>query len=192
MEIGKTLFTKEELRIRVAELGEEISAYYKDKDLVLIVVLNGAMIFFADLVRKIKLGLGSIRVNTIAVSSYETGTETSGMVKIKKDIDSNIKGRNVLLVEDIIDTGLTLSFIIEYLGKQEPASLRSCVLLNKVERREVKVDLDYVGFEISNEFVVGYGLDCAEEYRNLPDVVALKQELYPSRTSLKPRRKTLS
>jgi len=177
--IGKILIHEEVLRKRIIELAKQISVDYKDKDLVLIVVLEGAMIFFADLVREITLPPQSVLVNSIAVSSYGMGTKTSGTVKIKKDIDTDIKGRNVLLLEDIIDTGLTLKFIIEYLKEKKPASLRNCVLLNKAERREVEVDLDYVGFKIPNEFVVGYGLDCAEKYRRLRHVVALKPELYP-------------
>lgn len=178
--IGKILIHEKELRRRIIELGREISADYKDKDLVLIVILNGAMIFYADLIREIIPFSQSIWVDSIAVSSYGMGTETSGTVKIKKDINIDINGRNVLLLEDIIDTGLTLKHIIEHLKKRKPASLRSCVLLNKVERREAEVNLEYIGFDIPDKFVVGYGLDCAEEYRNLPNIVALKPELYPS------------
>lgn len=178
--IGKILIHEEEIRRRIVELGREISADYKDEDLVLIVILNGAMIFYADLIREITLSSQSIWVDSVAVSSYGMGTETSGTVKIKKDIDIDINGRNVLLLEDIIDTGLTLRHIIEHLKKRKPASLRNCVLLNKVERREVEVNLDYLGFGISNEFVVGYGLDCAGRYRNLCHIVALKPEFYPS------------
>lgn len=180
MNIGKILIHEKRIKRRIVELGREISADYKDKDLVLIVILNGAMIFYADLIREITPSSQSIWVNSIAVSSYGMGTETSGTVKIKKDVDIDINGRNVLLLEDIIDTGLTLRYIIEHLKKRKPASLRNCVLLNKIERREVEVSLDYVGFDIPNEFVVGYGLDYAEQYRNLRHVVVLKPELYLS------------
>jgi hypoxanthine phosphoribosyltransferase len=178
--IGKILIHEKEIRRRIIELGREISADYKDEDLVLIVILNGAMIFYADLIREITLSSQSIWVDSIAVSSYGMGTETSGTVKIEKDINTDIRGRNVLLLEDIIDTGLTLKFIIKHLKEKKPASLRKCVLLNKAERREVEVDLDYIGFNIPDEFVVGYGLDCAEQHRNLRHIVALKPEFYPS------------
>jgi len=175
-DVGEILITEEELQTRVAELGQEISADYQDKDLRLVCILRGAVIFLSDLIRHITI---PHEIDFMAVSSYGgTRTESSGVVRILMDLTTSIEGRNVLIVEDIVDTGLTLSYIIDNLKTRHPASLRVCVLLDKRERREVDVPLDYVGFVIPDKFVVGYGLDYDEKYRNLPFVGVLKPELY--------------
>lgn len=174
-DVAEVLVTEEELKGKVAELGQAISADYQGKNPLLIAILKGAVVFLTDLMQHITI---SHEIDFIAVSSYGAATETSGIVRLVMDLETNIEGRHVLIVEDIVDTGLTLRYIIENLRTRRPASLRTCVLLNKAERRQVDVPLDYMGFDIPNKFVVGYGLDCAEKYRNLPFVGVLKPELY--------------
>ncbi|HIC93588.1 MAG TPA: hypoxanthine phosphoribosyltransferase [Anaerolineae bacterium] len=174
-DVAEILITEEELQARVAELGKAISDDYRGKDLLLVCILRGAVVFLSDLMRHITI---PHEIDFMAVSSYGAATETSGIVRILKDLETSIEGRNVLIVEDIVDTGLTLNYIINNLNTRRPASLRTCVLLNKPERRLVDVPLDYVGFDIPNKFVVGYGLDYGEKYRNLPFIGVLKPELY--------------
>jgi len=171
--VGEVLIDETDLRRRIEELGEEISADYAGRDVLLVGVLKGAVFFMADLMRQLSL---PCEIDFMAISSYGEGTDSSGVVRILKDLDSNITDRHVLVVEDIIDTGLTLSYLMRNLGAREPASLEVCALLVKHGRRESDVDVKYVGFEIPNQFVVGYGLDYAERYRNLPHVAVLQEE----------------
>jgi len=171
--IEKVLITKEEIEKRTSELAAEISRDYKGKKLIMICVLTGAMVFFADLIRKIEIPL---EVDTIVASSYGAGMTTSGSVRISKDIKYDISGKSVILVEDIIDTGVTLKTLTQMLATRVPESLKVCSLLDKPSRRRVDFEGDYVGFKIPDEFVVGYGLDYAEQYRNLPEVCTLNPE----------------
>jgi hypoxanthine phosphoribosyltransferase len=174
--VSEVLIDEERLRGRIAELGEEISTDYAGRDLLLIGVLKGAVFFMADLMRHLTM---ACEVDFMAISSYGASTDSSGVVRILKDLDINIDGRDVLVVEDIIDSGLTLSYLIRNLEAREPASLEVCALLTKPERREIDVPVRYVGFEIPNRFVIGYGLDFAERYRNLPYVGVLRPDLVP-------------
>jgi hypoxanthine phosphoribosyltransferase len=175
-DLAKILLSKEQIQARVAELGKQISVNYDDIDLLLVCVLKGGVMFLTDLSRALSI---PHEIDFMAISSYGgQRTESSGVVRILMDLNANIQNRHVLIVEDIIDTGRTLQYIVENLGTRDPASLKICTLLNKPERREVPIKLDYVGFNIPNEFVVGYGLDYAELYRNLPYVGVLKPELY--------------
>ena len=174
--VSAVLIDEDRLRSRVVELGEEISADYAGRDLLLIGVLKGAVFFMADLMRT--LGI-PCEIDFMAISSYGAQTDSSGVVRILKDLDINIEGRNVLVVEDIIDSGLTLSYLMRNLEAREPASLEICALLTKPERREIEVPVRYVGFEIPNRFVIGYGLDFGERYRNLPYVGVLDPRLVP-------------
>ena len=171
--VGEILIDADSLRGRIAELGEEISAHYAGREVLLIGVLKGAVFFMADLMRHLTV---PCEVDFMAISSYGAQTDSSGVVRILKDLDINIEGRHVLVVEDIIDSGLTLSYLRRTLGARKPASLEICALLTKPERREVDVPVRYVGFEIPNRFVVGYGLDLAERYRNLPYVGVLQED----------------
>ena len=175
--VGEILIDEETLAARVAELGVEVSSDYQGRDLLLIGVLKGAVFFMADLMRHLTV---PCEVDFMAISSYGDSTDSSGIVRILKDLDINIEGRDVLVVEDIIDSGLTLSYLMRNLESREPASLEVCALLTKPARREIDVLVRYVGFEIPNRFVVGYGLDFAERYRNLPYVAVLSQELIPA------------
>jgi hypoxanthine phosphoribosyltransferase len=175
--VTEVLVDEVTLKNRVAELGEEISRDYQGRDLLLIGVLKGAVFFMADLMRHLTV---PCEVDFMAISSYGDSTDSSGIVRILKDLDINIEGRDVLVVEDIIDSGLTLSYLMRNLESREPASLEVCALLTKPARREIDVPVRYVGFEIPNRFVVGYGLDFAERYRNLPYVAVLSQELIPA------------
>jgi hypoxanthine phosphoribosyltransferase len=174
--VGEILIESDALRARVGELGEEISAHYEGRDLLLIGVLKGAVFFMADLMRHLTV---PCEVDFMAISSYGAQTDSSGVVRILKDLDINIEGRNVLVVEDIIDSGLTLSYLMRNLESREPASLEVCALLTKPGRREIDVPVRWIGFEIPNRFVIGYGLDFAERYRNLPYVGVLSEELIP-------------
>lgn len=174
-DIARILITEEELRRRTRELGQQISRDYQGKDLHLICVLKGGVTFLVDLMREICVPHS---IDFMATSSYGDATETSGVVRILKDLDIPIAGRNVLIVDDIIDSGLTIAYLRRILLERQPASLRICTLLNKKERRVVDVPLDYIGFDIPNEFVVGYGMDFRELYRNLRFVGVLKPELY--------------
>jgi hypoxanthine phosphoribosyltransferase len=172
--ITEVLIDEHTLKRRVAELGEEISSDYAGQDVLLVGVLKGAVFFMSDLMRHLTI---PCEIDFMAISSYAGATESSGVVRILKDLDMNIEGRNVLVVEDIIDSGLTLSYLIRNLEAREPASLEICALLTKPDRREIDVPVRYVGFEIPNRFVVGYGLDFAEKYRNLPYVAVLDEGL---------------
>jgi len=174
--VSEILIDEETLHGRIAELGAQISDDYRGEDLLLIGVLKGAIFFMADLMRSIDI---PCEVDFMAISSYGASTDSSGVVRILKDLDINIEGRDVLVVEDIIDSGLTLSYLRRTLGARKPASLEICALLTKPERREVEVPVRYVGFEIPNRFVIGYGLDFAERYRNLPYVAVLHPDLIP-------------
>ena len=174
-DIDHILVTEEQLRDEIARMGSRLAREYEGKDLLLVGVLRGAIMFIVDLARAIDLPL---TMDFMAVASYGASTETSGIVRILKDLDSSIEGKDVLVVEDIIDSGLTLNYILETLRNRNPASLRVCTLLNKAERRRVDVPIDYVCFDIPDEFVVGYGLDFNQIYRNLPFVGVLKPETY--------------
>src|SRR5689334_15053144 len=175
-DVAEILIDEDRLNSRVHELGEEISADYAGRDLLLIGVLKGAVFFMADLMRTLTI---PCEIDFMAISSYGAQTDSSGVVRILKDLDINIEGRDVLVVEDIIDSGLTLSYLMRNLESREPASLEVCALLTKPERREIDVPVRYIGFEIPNRFVIGYGLDFAERYRNLPYVGVLDTELVP-------------
>ena len=174
--VGEILIDEDALSTRVAELGAEVSADYQGRDLLLIGVLKGAVFFMADLMRHITV---PCEVDFMAISSYGDSTDSSGIVRILKDLDINIEGRDVLVVEDIIDSGLTLSYLMRNLESREPASLEVCALMTKPDRREIDVPVRYIGFEIPNRFVVGYGLDFGERYRNLPYVAVLSDEFIP-------------
>ena len=174
--VAEVLVDEESLRTRVAELGEEISTDYAGRDLLLVGVLKGAVFFMADLMRQLTV---PCEVDFMAISSYGAASDSSGVVRILKDLDINIEDRHVLVVEDIIDSGLTLSYLMRNLESRAPASLEVCALMTKPERREIEVDVRYVGFEIPNRFVIGYGLDFAERYRNLPYVGVLHDDLMP-------------
>lgn len=162
----ETLIPEADLTAKVAELAGRLSADYAGRSLLVVGVLKGAFVFCADLLRQLR-GVEA-QVDFIASSSYGAATESSGAVRILKDLDTAVEGRHVLLVEDIVDTGLTLQYLLDHIGRQRPASLRVCVLLDKPSRRQVQVPVEYVGFEIPDEFVVGYGIDWAERYRYLP------------------------
>jgi len=174
-DIKSVLYSEEVLAAKVQEIGEKITADYLGKDLLVIGVLKGANIFLGDLVRKIDL---PVQLDFIAASSYGASTESSGVVRILKDLDYSIEGKHVLIVEDIIDTGLTLHYLLDNFNSRNPESLAVCTLLDKPERRKVNIDVAYVGFDIPDEFIVGYGIDYAERYRNLPYIATLKPEVY--------------
>ena len=174
--VAEILIDEPALQARVGELGAEITEDYRGRDLLLIGVLKGAIFFMADLMRQIEV---PCEVDFMAISSYGAGIDSSGVVRILKDLDTSVEGRNVLVVEDIIDSGLTLSYLMRNLEAREPASLAVCALMTKPERREIDVPVRYVGFEIPNRFVIGYGLDFAERYRNLPYVGVLDPALLP-------------
>jgi hypoxanthine phosphoribosyltransferase len=175
-DIGEILITEEQLRAKVRELGALISADYVDRAVTLVSVLKGSLPFMADLMRAIEI---PVQIDLMEVSSYGgASTESSGLVRILKDLSSPIAGKDVLIVEDIIDTGLTLNYLLRYLRGKSPSSLRICALLDKPARRLVEIPIDYTGFTIPDEFVVGYGLDFGEYYRNLPFIGVLRRELY--------------
>jgi len=174
--VSKVLLEEEAVAARVAELGSDVSTDYADKDLLLVGVLKGAVFFMADLMRRLTI---PCEVDFMAISSYGASTDSSGVVRILKDLDINIEGRDVLVVEDIIDSGLTLSYLMRMLESRNPASLEVCALLTKPARREIDVPVRYTGFEIPNEFVIGYGLDFGERYRNLPYVAVLDPDAVP-------------
>ena len=171
-DIGEILVQQDDLQHRVRELAEEISRDYEGRQLFLVGVLKGAVFFLSDLMRHLDM---SCEVDFMAVSSYGSSTDSSGVVRILKDLDAPIDGRDVLIVEDIVDSGLTLSYLLRTLRAREPASLEVCALLTKPERRKVELPIRYVGFEIPNRFAIGYGLDHAERFRNLPYVAALRE-----------------
>ena len=172
--VGEILIDEDRLNERIRELGREISADYEGRELLLVGVLKGAVFFMADLMREIGV---PCEIDFMAISSYGAATDSSGVVRILKDLDINIDGRHVLVVEDIIDSGLTLSYLVRNLESREPASLEVAALMTKPARREIDVDVRWVGFEIPNRFVIGYGLDFAERYRNLPYVGVLSEDL---------------
>jgi hypoxanthine phosphoribosyltransferase len=173
-DVAEILITAKDLKGRIHTLGQQISADYVGEDLLLVCVLKGAVTFLADLMRQITIPHA---VDFMAISSYGASTESSGIVRILKDLDTNISGRSVLIVEDIIDTG-TLNYITQNLRTRNPKSVRICTLLSKPSRREIQIPLDYVGFEIPNKFVIGYGLDFGEIYRSLPYIGVLKKDKY--------------
>jgi hypoxanthine phosphoribosyltransferase len=177
--VTDVLIEADALQHRIAELGEEISNDYAGRDLLLVGVLKGAVFFMADLMRHLTI---PCEIDFMAISSYGEGTDSSGVVRILKDLDINIEGRDVLVVEDIIDSGLTLSYLIRNLEAREPATLEICALMTKPDRREIEVPVRYIGFEIPNRFVIGYGLDFGERYRNLPYVGVLDPALIPAGT----------
>jgi len=174
-DIQEILFTEEQLAAKVKELGERITRDYDGMELLVVVILKGSVIFAADLLREIKK---HVEIDFIAVSSYGSGTKSSGIVKIIKDLNNPIEGKNVLIIEDILDSGRTLSNLTEILKTRKPKSVEICTLLNKPDRREAEVETRYSGFDIPDEFVVGYGLDYDEKYRNLPYIGILKREVY--------------
>ncbi|MBQ6713887.1 MAG: hypoxanthine phosphoribosyltransferase [Selenomonadales bacterium] len=174
-DIQEVLLTEEMLKDKVAELGAQITRDYADKEIFAIGILRGAVVFMADLIRAIER---PVQIDFMAVSSYGMQADSSGIVRILKDLDSSITGKHVLIIEDIIDSGQTLSYLIKNLNERKPASIQLCTLMNKPERRKVDLPVKYVGFEIPNEFVVGYGLDYAEKYRNLPYLGILKRSVY--------------
>jgi hypoxanthine phosphoribosyltransferase len=174
-DIEDVLISEEEIQRKTAELGAQISRDYAGKDLLLVGVLKGAFVFMSDLARHISLPM---EFDFMAVSSYGAATQTSGVVRILKDLDHEIAGRNVLIVEDIVDSGLTLSYLMKNLRTRKPASVEVCALMHKVGVQQVPLDLKYVAFEIPPVFVVGYGLDFAERFRNLPYVGTLRPEVY--------------
>jgi hypoxanthine phosphoribosyltransferase len=174
-DVAEILITADEIAAKVRELGARIAADYQGKDLVLVSILKGALPFLADLMRATPIPLA---LDFLEVSSYGVGTESTGAVRILKDLANPIEGRHVLVVEDILDTGHTLSYVFDHLRAQRPESVSLCVLLDKPARRLIPIEIDYRGFEIPDKFVVGYGLDYAERYRNLPFVGVLKPEVY--------------
>jgi hypoxanthine phosphoribosyltransferase len=174
--VGEILIDAVALGERIGELGREISADYAGRDLLLLGVLKGAVFFMADLMRHLTV---PCEIDFMAISSYGASTDSSGVVRILKDLDINIEGRHVLVVEDIIDSGLTLSYLMRNLESRNPATIEICALLTKPTRREIDVPVRYTGFEIPNKFVIGYGLDFAERYRNLPYVGVLHGDLIP-------------
>lgn len=173
--VERILISREEINQKVDEMARTISEEYAGKNPLLVGILKGAMIFMADLVRAVTI---DVQFDFMAVSSYGSSSKSTGVVRILKDLDQNIQDRHILVVEDIVDTGLTLNYLLDILKAREPASVRICALLDKPSRREVKVPVDYIGFSIPDEFVVGYGLDYNEMYRNLPEIYVLKQEVY--------------
>ncbi len=174
-DIMKVLITEEQIERRVKELGKELSDKFEGSEPLFIGVLKGSFIFMADLIRNVSL---KCSMDFMAVSSYGNGTTTSGAVKINKDLNEDIGGRHVIIVEDILDSGVTLTYLCGYLQNRKPASITLVTLLDKPARRKASIKADYVGFEVPDEFVVGYGLDFAEKYRNLPFVGVLKPEIY--------------
>jgi len=174
-DLEKCLISREQISDKVAELGQRLSDDYRGRDLVVVGILKGAVVFLADLVRQVTIPL---YIDFMAVSSYGSSTESSGVVRILKDLDISIEDKDILIVEDIVDTGLTLKYLIENLKARRPRSVKVCTLLEKPARRKVDVCIDYNGFEIPDEFAVGYGLDFNNRYRNLPGIYVLKKEVY--------------
>ncbi len=167
---ARPFVTQEDMRRRIEELGRQIASDYEGKELILVGILKGAFAFYADLARAIRAPL---RVDFLIVTSYGSKAKTSGKVKMVTDLTEDIKGRDVLLVEDIVDSGLTAQYLVKTLSKRKPRSIKLCALLSKPERRKIAVKVDYIGFEISNKYVVGYGLDYQQQYRNLPYLAVL-------------------
>ncbi|MEL7596666.1 MAG: hypoxanthine phosphoribosyltransferase [Clostridiaceae bacterium] len=174
-DIERVLLSEEEISGKIRELGSKISEEYKNKDLMLVGVLKGSVPFMAELMKRITI---PCEMDFMAVSSYGNSTESSGVVRILKDLDFEIENKDVLIIEDIIDSGITLKYLIKYLKAKNPNSVEIACLLNKPERRQVEIDVKYLGYDVPNYFLVGYGLDYAEKYRNLPYVGILKEEVY--------------
>ena len=174
-DIQEILFSSEVLTEKVKELAEKITNDYKGKELVVVGILKGSVVFAAELIKNISI---KCEIDFMAVSSYGNSTETSGVVRILKDLDSNIEGKNILIVEDIVDTGTTLKYLLEYLKARKADSIEIVSLLNKPARRKVDLNVKYIGFEVPVAFIVGYGIDYAEQYRNLPYIGILKPEVY--------------
>ncbi len=174
-DIGHILITREEISVRVKEIAKEIEQDFAGEPIVMVCILRGSLYFFADLTREIG---NFLDLEFMSVSSYGSGTRSSGEVRINKDLNCAIEGKNVIVVEDIIDSGYTLSYLKRILSERHPKALKICTLLDKPSRREVEIQGDYVGFTVPNEFVVGYGLDFDQKYRNFPDVGVLKKEVY--------------
>ena len=174
-EVAEILYTEDQLAEIVARMGRQISEDYRDKNLFMISVLKGSLIFMADLMRAVTIPCS---IDFLSVSSYGAGTTTTGAVRILKDLDDSLEGKDLLIVEDILDSGVTLSFLMKNLSARNPRSIRLCTLLDKPERRKVDIHADYVGAQVPDEFIVGYGLDYAEKYRNLPYIGVLKPEIY--------------
>lgn len=174
-DIKEILLTEEQIENKVRELGQSITKDYKGKDIVLIGVLKGSVMFMAELMKKIET---PVSIDFMAVSSYGNSAETSGIVRILKDLDNDIEGKDVIIVEDIIDSGITLQYLVEYLKRRGPKSVEIACLLHKPERTRVDVKAKYLGFTVPDEFLVGYGLDYAEKYRNFPYIGILKSEVY--------------
>ncbi|BCA53668.1 Hypoxanthine-guanine phosphoribosyltransferase [Nitrospira sp. KM1] len=173
---GRPIVTQEEMRARIKELGKQITADYAGKDLVLVGVLKGAYAFYADLARAIRIPM---RVDFLIVASYGSRAKTSGKVKVITELTEDVRGKEVLLVEDIVDSGLTVQYLMKTLAKQKPRSIKVCTLLSKPDRRTIDVPLEYVGFKIPDQYVVGYGLDYQQKYRNLPYLAVLDMESNP-------------
>jgi hypoxanthine phosphoribosyltransferase len=167
---GKPIVTQEEMRARIRELGKQIATDYAGRDLILVGVLKGAYAFYADLARAIRIPM---RVDFMVVTSYGSKSKTTGKVKMVTELTEDVKGKDVLLVEDIVDSGLTIQYLVKTISKRKPRSIKVCTLLSKPERRVVEVQIDYVGFRIPDKYVVGYGLDYQQEYRNLPYLAVL-------------------
>lgn len=174
-DIKEVLIDEITLQNRIAELGEQVTRDYEGKTPLFICILKGAVLFMSDLVQKVDTAL---EMDFMAISSYGDATKTSGQVRILKDLDKSVENRDILIVEDIVDSGLTLAYIIKLLQERRASSIKVCALLEKPARRIAQVQIDYVGFEVPDEFVVGYGLDYAEKYRNLPYIGVLKEEVY--------------
>lgn len=174
-DIQEILVTEQQLQQKIQELGAAISRDYAGKDLLLVAILKGSVVFMADLMRAVTI---PCNIDFMVVSSYGKGTSTSGLVKIVKDLDQDLNGKHVLIVEDILDTGVTLSNLVPMLKMRNPASVKICTILDKPSRRKADIEADYRGYQIPDEFAVGYGLDYAENYRNLPYVGVLKREVY--------------
>lgn len=174
-DLERILISRERLAERIAEVATRLDADYADKNPMLVCILKGCAPFFTDLIRSMKIPL---TIDFMAISSYDSGTNSSGQVRMNKDLDKSIEGRHVVIVEDIIDSGYTLSYLKRVLAERKPASLKICTLLDKIARREVPIAPDYKCFDVGNEFVVGYGLDYAEKYRNLPEIGILKRSVY--------------
>lgn len=173
--IKEIIYSEKEIKNRVEEIGQQITNDFNGEELVVVGVLRGSLIFVADLIRHIDL---PVILDTVALSSYYNGIDSTGKVKINKDLESSITGKNVLIVEDIADRGVTLTFLVEMLQVRKAKSIKICTLLNKQSRRTTDIKLDYIGFDIDDHFVVGYGLDFAQKYRNYPHIGILKEEMY--------------
>lgn len=173
--IKNVLIDEETLQLKIKELGAQITKDYQGKELLVVCILKGAVMFVSDLIKRIDLPL---EIDFMAISSYGSSTKSSGVVRILKDLNEEIKEKHILIVEDIIDSGLTLSYLIDNLKSREPASVAICTLLDKPDNRKTDIDISYTGFVVPDEFVVGYGLDYAEKYRNFPFIAVLKEEIY--------------